>query len=408
MTAPHPSRRASAIHAFEVMDVLRAAREREAAGLETLHLEVGQPAALAPRAVLDAAAAALGGPLGYTDALGLPELRERIALHYAQRYGIQLDPARVVVTSGASAGTVLALAALADAGDTVMVTEPGYPCYANDARVLGLEVVTAHLDASTGYRATPGVLQAAIRGMQATRVVAGVSAVIVASPANPTGTVLWSDDLDRLHTWCAGAGATLVLDEIYHGTSTEPLTSAAAYDDAVVIQSFSKYFAMTGWRLGWLVLPSSLIRPVEKLAQNLYLAPSTISQHAALAAFDATDELDGLASTYRANAATVTEMLRSHGITDIAPADGAFYVWANVGHLGDSRELCSRWLNEIGVAATPGHDFDSVRGSGFVRLSVAGDPAVVSEATARLDRWFAVQAPPMSQLTAAPSGSARR
>lgn len=383
MNATRASVRASRIEPFEVMDIVRAARERDEAGLQppTCHLEVGQPSSAPPPRVLEAASAAMGRPHGYTDALGLPELRTAIAYFHLERHGVELDPRRVAVTSGASAGLVLALAALADPGELVLVTEPGYPCYANTARVLGLEVSVARLDSATGYRPSPARLDEAAA--------VDPAVVVVASPANPTGTVLGRSDLAGLHGWCSHRGATLVVDEIYHGTTGAAAPSAAVFDDVVVVQSFSKYFCMTGWRLGWLVLPEDLVRPVEKLAQNLYLAPPTISQHAAVAALGATDELDSVAATYRSNARVIEEVLRANGTTDIAPAEGAFYVWADVSHLGPARELCARWLDEIGVAATPGGDFDGDRGDDFVRFSVAGDPATVREAATRLDRWMA-------------------
>ncbi len=388
MTPTRVSERAAAIPAFEVMDTVRAARERdetvrtaESALPETCHLEVGQPAAGPPAVALRAAQAAMAAPHGYTDSLGMPELRSRIAEFHRERHGTEVDPERVVITSGASAGCVLALAALADPGDAVVVTEPGYPCYANTARVLGLEVVTARVDSSTGYRLTPDVLDAAPLD-------AGPAALVVASPANPTGSVLTRSDLADLHRWCEDRGTTMVVDEIYHGTSSERLPSATGFPDAVVMQSFSKYFCMTGWRLGWMVVPEQLVRPVERLSQNLYLAPPTLSQWGALAALGATRELDELATSYRSNAKILEDVLRSHGVVDIAPAEGAFYVWADLGEFGDSTELCSRWLREIGVAATPGHDFDGHRGHRFVRFSVAGDAELINEAAARLDRWF--------------------
>jgi len=218
---------------------------------------------------------------------------------------------------------------------------------------------------------------------------------VVASPANPTGAVLRPEELDALADWCARSGTRLVADEIYHGiTEGRPAPTAAGVPDAVVVQSFSKYFCMTGWRVGWLVLPPELVRPVERLSQNLYLAPPTLSQHAAAAAFDATDELDAHVERYAANRHRLVAALADGGITDVAPAEGAFYVWADVGRLGASGDLCARWLDELAVAATPGTDFDPAGGDRFVRFSVAGSRAEVDDAAERLGAWLAAAGRP--------------
>jgi aspartate/methionine/tyrosine aminotransferase len=374
------SRRAERIAAFEVMDVVRQARERDAHhdGRATCHLEVGQPGRPAPRAVIDAAREALERPLGYTDGLGTPELRARIAEHYHRRHGIDLDPERVAVTTGASGGCVLAFLAFFDVGDRVGVVQPGYPCYANILEALGVEAVAVPVGTDTGYRPTPGALDA----------VGPLTGVVVANPSNPTGAVLDAAELDALATWCQDHGARLVLDEIYHGIADRPLPTAAARTDAVVVQSFSKYFCMTGWRLGWLVLPDAAVRAVERLAQNLFLAPPTISQLAAVAAFDATEELDLHARRHRTNRRILVEMLEGVGVGDIAPAEGAFYVWADLSEWGSSRALCRRWLEELGVAATPGIDFDPARGERYVRFSVAGATEEVEDAADRLGPWL--------------------
>ncbi|MEZ5267106.1 MAG: aminotransferase class I/II-fold pyridoxal phosphate-dependent enzyme [Microthrixaceae bacterium] len=355
-------------------------RTAESSLPETCHLEVGQPAAGPPAVALRAAQAAMAAPHGYTDSLGMPELRSRIAEFHRERHGTEVDPERVVITSGASAGCVLALAALADPGDAVVVTEPGYPATRTP---LACSVSRSSRPGSTPRPGTASPRRAGCCALDA-----GSAALVVASPANPTGSVLTRSDLADLHRWCEDRGTTMVVDEIYHGTSSERLPSATGFPDAVVMQSFSKYFCMTGWRLGWMVVPEQLVRPVERLSQNLYLAPPTLSQWGALAALGATRELDELATSYRSNAKILEDVLRSHGVVDIAPAEGAFYVWADLGEFGDSTELCSRWLREIGVAATPGHDFDGHRGHRFVRFSVAGDAELINEAAARLDRWF--------------------
>ncbi len=382
MSVPTIARRAERIPPFQVMDLVRAARERgeRPAPGPVCHLEVGQPSAPAPAAVLDAARAALDGPLGYTDSLGLPALRARIAADYGDRHALDVDPARVAVTTGASAGCLLAFLACFDPGDRVVVCEPGYPCYRQQLEVLGVDVVSLPIGPGTRYQPTPAALDE----------LGPVHGLVVASPSNPTGAVLRPEELDDLAAWCATRGVRLVADEIYHGiTEVRPAPTAAAHPGAVVVQSFSKYFCMTGWRLGWLVLPEELVRPVERLAQNLYLAPPTLAQHAALAAFDATDELDAHVDAYTTNRHRLLDALRAGGVTDVAPAEGAFYVWADVGHLGDSTELCRTWLDELAVAVTPGADFDPERGDRFVRCSVAGPADEVDDAAGRIGRWLA-------------------
>jgi aspartate/methionine/tyrosine aminotransferase len=379
------SDRADRVPAFEVMDLVGLAAERERrAGPPgpVCHLEVGQPSAPAPRRVLEAARAALDLPLTYTESLGLPELRSAIAGWYHQRHGLELDPERVAVTAGASAGCVLAFLASFDPGERVGVCVPGYPCYRHMLEVLGCEAVPVPLEHSSGYRPTPELLDGC----------GPLDGLVVASPSNPTGTTLTPAELDRLLAWCAAHDVRLVADEIYHGIDAgQAAPTAAADPDAVVVQSFSKYFRMTGWRLGWLVLPDELCRPVERLAQNLYLAPPTLAQRAAVAAFNATDELDVEVRRYAINRELLVGGLHRVGVRGIAPADGAFYVWADVAHLGDSRELCRRWLEELAVAATPGVDFDPERGRRFVRFSVAGPTDEVRAATERLTGWIAAR-----------------
>jgi aspartate/methionine/tyrosine aminotransferase len=361
------------------MEVMRAAEERERSGGQVLHLEVGQPSTGAPAGVVAAAHAALdsGAALGYTGALGLAELRAAIAAHHARWYGIDLDPARVVVTTGASASCVLAFLACFDAGDRVAVVAPGYPCYRNMLAAFGVEVVDVEVDATTRFQPTPDLLDAA----------APLAGVVVASPSNPTGTMLTAAEMGALAGWCAANDARLVSDEIYHGvTYGAEVPTAVAHDpEAVVVQSFSKYFSMTGWRLGWLLAPESLLGAIERLAQNLYISPPTLSQVAALAAFDCHDELAANVARYAVNRALLLEGLPRAGLTELAPADGAFYVWARTDHLDvDSERLCATWLDEMGVAATPGIDFDPRRGRSWVRFSFAGATADVAEAVRRL------------------------
>ena len=375
----------SDIAPFYVMEVMSAAAERERAGGDVLHLEVGQPSTPAPETVLTAAAAALvSDRLGYTGALGIPELRERISRHYLDRYGIEVPPERIAITVGASGGCVLAFLAAFDAGARVAVTEPGYPCYRNMLEAFDIEVVGLPIGAETRYAPTPDMLDPALDGL------------VVASPSNPTGTVLTAAELQGIAEHCRRHNIRLISDEIYHGIEhTHPATTAAGFPDAIVVQSFSKYYSMTGWRLGWLVLPPDLVRPAERLAQNLFISAPTLSQLSGVAAFDATPELDRNVARYRTNRDVLVAALRDAGITRIAPADGAFYVYADVSALtDDAQELCRIWLEELGVAATPGIDFDVPRGHRFVRFSCSESTADVIEAARRLSAWIEARRSP--------------
>jgi aspartate/methionine/tyrosine aminotransferase len=371
VSVPQPARRGD-IAPFYVMEVMKAARERAATGANVLHMEVGQPSTGAPEGVLRAAEAALrSGPLGYTDATGTPVLRERIALHYREQYGLDVDPSRVVVTTGASGAFVLAFLAAFDQGARVGVLEPGYPCYRNTLEAFGVAAVPIPVGPETRFQPTAAMLDA----------VAPLDGLVIASPSNPTG--LSPDELGAIADWCRQRTAWLVSDEIYHGLIYgEPARSAlSAWDDAIVINSFSKYFSMTGWRLGWLIAPERLVPAIERLAQNLTIAAPSLSQAAALAAFDCREELDGHVARYAENRAIVLDGLRAIGLTTLAPADGAFYAYADISPLSDdSGTLCATWLGELGVAATPGIDFDPVRGSRFVRFSFAGSTADMRDA----------------------------
>jgi aspartate/methionine/tyrosine aminotransferase len=377
----------SAIPPFIVMDVLRAANERAAAGENIVHLEVGQPATPAPAAVLDAARHALASErLGYTDALGLPALRQRIARFYDDRYGVALDWRRVVITTGSSGAFVLSFLAALDAGAALAVAVPGYPAYRHIAHALGIRVVTLRCDAASHFQPTAAMLEACALDPCA----GPLAALIVASPANPTGAMLSRAALAELAGYAADRGLIFISDEIYHGITFDvPATTALAVsDEAIVINSFSKYFSMTGWRLGWLVLPEGLLRAAECLAQNLYLSPPTLSQHAALAAFDCDAALRANVERYRRNRALLLAALPSLGFTSAAPADGAFYIYADIGDLAaDSRVLATRLLAEAGVAVTPGVDFDPAEGDRAVRLSYAGETAEIAEAIRRLSHW---------------------
>jgi len=367
---------------FIAMDVLAAANERAAAGHDVLHLEVGQPSTPAPSRVIAAARAALEGEtLGYTDALGVPPLRQAIAAHYRVTYGVAIDPARVVVTTGSSGAFLLAFLAAFDPGDRVALAAPAYPAYRNILAALDLVPVELPAGPHERYQMTLELL-AALSPPPA--------GLIVASPANPTGTMVAPEELFRIAGYCREKGIRFVSDEIYHGIvyGMPVATALAASDQAIVVNSFSKYYAMTGWRLGWMIVPGDLLRAVECLAQNLYISPPALSQHAAIAAFHCRDELDANVRRYAANRALLLEELPKAGLTRFAPADGAFYLYADVGHLtNDSAAFCRRMLEEIGVACTPGIDFDRERGNATLRISFAGATETMAEAARRLKAW---------------------
>jgi aspartate/methionine/tyrosine aminotransferase len=384
-----PSRRGAAIAPFIVMDVMQAAAEREAQGHGVIHMEVGQPGTPAPRAALARAAQALEREtLGYTVALGLPALRERIARHYAERYGVRVEPERVIVTTGSSAGFVLAFLALFDVGARVALPSPGYPCYRHILTALGQEPMPIVTDGAGRWMPTAPQIDAAARDRD-------VAGLVVASPANPTGTMLEPQRLAEIAAACRRASIWLVSDEIYHGLTygMAEETALAHSDDAVIVNSFSKYFSMTGWRIGWLVVPSVLVRPIERLAQNLYISPPTVAQVAALGAFDGMDELEANRRVYAENRGLLLAELPGIGLDRVVPADGAFYLYVDVGDFtSDSLAFTKEMLAEIGVAATPGVDFDAERGSRYVRFCYAGTTAEMAEAARRLRGWDRLKA----------------
>ncbi len=366
---------------FFVMEMMRAAAQREAAGGDVVHMEVGQPSTPAPSGARAAAKAAIDGDvLGYTSAVGIEPLRQRLAQHYADWYGHDTDADRIVVTQGASGAFTLAFLACFEAGDRVAVTSPGYPCYRNTLEALDIEVIEIAVTPETGFRLTAEAVESA----------GSLDGLVVASPANPTGTMLMADELGRLARWCHDSGVRLVSDEIYHGITygTRAATAAAHSPSAVVVNSFSKYFSMTGWRLGWLLLPPDLVSPVERLAQNATIAAATVSQYAALGAFDSIDELEANVARYTANRRILLKGLPSAGIDRIAPPDGAFYIYANVDHLtDDSAELAAKWLAELGIATTPGIDFDPAEGHRYIRFSFAGSNDDMNQTVERLAGW---------------------
>lgn len=372
---------------FMVMEVLREAARLDEAGGSIRHMEVGQPGTGAPRGVIEAAKRALDADrLGYTEALGIPALRQAIAAHYRDFYGVAVDPGRVVVTTGSTGGFVLSFLAAFEPGDRVGLVSPGYPCYRHILKGLGIEPVLIESGPEQRYQPTPALLEAeqAARGP--------LDGLIVASPSNPTGTMLSRADLETLSAYCRKAGIRLISDEIYHGIAFgEPAATAAALDDtAVVINSFSKYFSMTGWRLGWMVLPEDLTRPVECLAQNLFISAPTLSQIAGVAAFDCHEELRGHVAVYAANRARLIAGLPKAGIDAFLEPDGAFYLYADIGRLtNDSAAFCARLLREGGVACTPGLDFDPARGGRTMRFSFARGEAEIEDAIARIGRFLA-------------------
>lgn len=369
---------------FMVMDVLREANERAAAQEAVYHLELGQPGTSAPAGVLDAARAALSSDrLGYTEAFGIPPLREAIAGHYRDYYGVALDADRVVVTTGSSGGFVLAFLTAFEAGDRVALASPGYPCYRNILSAFGVEPVTLLSDANDRFQPTPALLDKALRD-------GPIDGLIVASPSNPAGTMLDRKDFSALVDYCKSNGIRLISDEIYHGiTYDRRADTAAEFDDSVIIiNSFSKYFSMTGWRVGWMIVPPDLSRTIECLAQNFFISAPTLSQIAAVAAFDCGEENEQRVDAYRANRDLLLDALPKAGFEHFAPADGAFYVYVDVGELtNDSQAFCRKILADTGVALAPGLDFDPDRGNRFLRLSYAEtNAAIEAAATLLIDR----------------------
>src|SRR6516165_5292974 len=376
-----PSRR-GLVPPFIAMDVLRAANERQAAGAEIIHLEVGQPGSSAPEPVLDAARHALvSEPIGYTDALGITPLRQAIAAHYQTQYAVPVDPGEVVVTTGSSAAFLLAFLAAFEPGDRVGLATPGYPAYRNILSALGIEPVHIAVSENAHYQPTPELLDD----------LGSLDGLVVASPANPTGTMISAAALARLTAYCRDRGIRLVSDEIYHGITYEAAAATArAYGrEAVIVNSFSKYYSMTGWRLGWMLVPPDLTRSVECLAQNFYISPPALSQLVAPAVFDCRAELAGHVTRYRANRDLLIRTLATAGLTRFAPAEGAFYLYVEVSQLtSNSEAFCRRLLTETGVAVTPGLDFDPLHGGGWVRISFAGSTEDIAEAARRLTEWL--------------------
>jgi aspartate/methionine/tyrosine aminotransferase len=380
-----PSAR-SDVPPFMVMDVMAAAARIEAAGGRVVHMEVGQPAVGAPSPAVAAAQAALGSgrALGYTESLGIASLRARIARHYAEIYRRPVAADRVIVTTGSSAGFILAFLSLFEPGDRVAIASPGYPPYRHILRALGCEPVLIETSADTRFAITGESLRAA----HAKTPLAGV---LVASPANPTGTMMTPQALADLIETAGDLGIRFISDEIYHGLDyAMPAETALRFsDDVIVINSFSKYFCMTGWRIGWMVVPEAMVRPIDRLQGNLAISVPTLSQIAAEAAFDGCAELDAIKHGYEDNRKILIEGLPKAGLDRFLPVDGAFYLYADISTFSrDSVAFTRRLLEEAHVAATPGVDFDPVRGSEFVRFSYAGSAAEMREAVERIGDWL--------------------
>ncbi|MBD9371900.1 pyridoxal phosphate-dependent aminotransferase [Rhizobium sp. ARZ01] len=378
--------RRSAVEPFHAMDVLAHATRRKSAGHPVISMAVGQPAYPAPRAALEAARTALAdGRIGYTEALGLDQLRQGIAAHYGTRHGIEVDAARIAVTTGSSAAFNLAFLTLFDPGDRVAIARPGYPAYRNILAALGIETIEIEVSAENDFTMTPESLDAA------QSVFGRLSGILLASPANPTGTVTNRAHLKALADYCSANDVAFISDEIYHGLtfSGEETSVLELTDNVVVINSFSKYYCMTGWRIGWMVLPEPIVRPVERLTQSLYISAPEISQVAALAALGANDELDLHREAYRRNRDLLAKRLPEIGFSIASPMDGAFYAYVDVGRFtNDSMEFARRMLSEINVAATPGHDFDPIGGHRTMRFSFAGAYEQMVEATDRIAAWL--------------------
>ncbi|MEC9022072.1 MAG: aminotransferase class I/II-fold pyridoxal phosphate-dependent enzyme [Pseudomonadota bacterium] len=369
---------------FIVMDVLRSGNRLQAQGKEVFHLELGQPSTPAPKKVINAALkAANEDAIGYTEALGRSDLREKISEWYWQRYQVQVPRERIVVTTGSSGGFVLAFLAAFDQGDRVALGNPSYPAYRNILRALGITPVGLETSSDARFQLTPQIFNSLNNP---------VDGLILASPANPTGCMIEQHDLERMCVAARRRSMRLVSDEIYHGICFDfDAQTALKYDEnAIIINSFSKYFCMTGWRVGWMIVPEALVRSVECLAQNMYISAPTMSQIAATAAFDSIDELEQNVFRYKRNRTIILNGLIKMGLRDFAPVDGAFYIYVDVSkYTNDSETFCRDLLLETGVAATPGKDFDPLNGNKSIRLSFSGDTMMIKEAVERLGNWLA-------------------
>lgn len=379
-----PSRR-SDVAPFIAMDVLSEAAKLEAEGRKIIHMEVGQPSAPAPKAALAVARDALAhGRLGYTEALGIMPLRNALSQHYRKAYGVEVPVDRIMATTGSSAGFNLAFLAAFDPGDRVVLTAPGYPAYRNILKALDLVPVEIEVGEDTRWSLTPAHLEEAQKQ-------GPVKGVLVASPANPTGTMMSPDVLDEMIRYCEDEGIWFISDEIYHGLdyAGEQKSALETSQNVIIINSFSKYYCMTGWRIGWMVLPENLVRPAERIAQSLYISPPELSQIAAVAALDSVQELEAVKAGYAANRILLLDGLPKIGFDKLLPVDGAFYIYADISRFStNSLEFSKTILHEAGVAATPGVDFDPVHGHEFLRFSFAGATENMKQALDRLGSFL--------------------
>ena len=368
---------------FIVMDVMQAASLRESKGGDVLHLEVGQPSTKAPSKVITAAKTALeNDKLGYTPALGLLKLRADIAKHYKDWYGVDIPLERIVATKGSSAAFILSFMAAFDPGDRVVMASPGYPAYRNILKSLGITPISILTELKHRFQPTVALLE---------ELEQPIDGLIIASPSNPAGTMIGYQQMQELSNYCKKKEIRLISDEIYHGVNygQKPVSALETHAESLVINSFSKYFSMTGWRLGWMIVPEDLARSVECLAQNMFISPPTLSQIAASAAFDSYEEAEDNVKRYAINRSILMNELPSSGLDKLAPADGAFYIYADIAHFtNDSVEFCKRMLEEIGVACTPGLDFDPDRGGSTLRLSFSGAENDMIEACKRIKTWL--------------------
>ncbi len=369
---------------FIVMEIMKEAAAREQQGGDILHMEVGQPSTGAPKGVIEAAKRALDTHvLGYTLALGIPELRQAIATYYASDYGVEVPMERVVVTTGSSGGFLLSFLACFDPGDKVAILRPGYPCYRNILTALDIDAVDVPVGPETRFQPTVELLDKTGGS--------DLDGLLIASPANPTGSMLTDDEFEKLLNYCRDRDIHYISDEIYHGISYHRRARSALEfnHDSLVINSFSKYFSMTGWRLGWMVVPENMVEPVERLAQNLFISAPSLSQYAALEAFNCRAELDANVARYSDNRKLLLDRLPAAGFDKMAPADGAFYIYADVRDVTNNAEIfCREMMQATGVAATPGVDFDPVDGRAYVRFSFAGATEHMGEAADRLTTWL--------------------
>ena len=371
------------IDPFHAIAISAEAHRLEAEGRSILHMEFGQPSTGAPGAAIAEAHRVLDSdPMGYWESAAL---KERIARHYRERYDVGVDPEQIVLTCGASPGLLLALTSLFSPGARVATARPGYVAYRNTLKALYLDVEEISCGPAERYQISAGAIEA---------MEPAPDGVIIASPANPTGTIIAGEEMARIAKACAARGIRIVSDEIYHGLSYgEPARSVLEFaPDAVVVNSFSKYFSMAGWRLGWVVVPTDLVETARARMGNLFLTPPSLAQHAGLKAFDCIDELEAHVATYRRNRALLLAALPALGLKEIAPPDGAFYIYADVGHLtNDSLSFCQKLLRDTGVATAPGIDFDPEDGQRHIRFSFAVSTDRVEDAIARMIPWFQAQ-----------------